>query len=322
MLRGISDSTTSPRNNDDDVDLLSSSLEVQKIIWAASKSSGNIPVDIYFNDRPSFKKYHYYPPTLADDILNNKDFCPTRKCYFPRERYLLLSLLYHVLYHKGILKSYNLVNEDYPIDTSPHYDQICKLIKELQIKLDLEIFKIDSFLRTHQFSMPFDLLLKWPNQHSLLQLLHKRLSSALKIEYENYSKFPLVFIVRSDASDNKHLDLLLNEISKELKISECIKLSTGEINNLTRCTRGGNWVERKNRIYEKILPTHFIITEFKSLEELNFFCREKLSQFKNEIRNNLNNNSKSQIFGIHSADNYLESLEYITALKKNLSKSC
>jgi hypothetical protein len=110
--------------------------------------------------------------------------------------------------------------------------------------------------------------------------------------------------------------LLLNEISKELKISECIKLSPLEIINLTRCTRGGNWVERKNRIYEKILPTYFITTEFRTLEELNFFCKEKLSDFKNEIRNNLNDNSRYQIFGIHSADNYLESLEYIATLKK------
>jgi hypothetical protein len=313
VLRGLTKATPSD-DESGDIDMLTTSSDIKKIIIIGSNYPGTIPVDIYFNDRPSVKKYHYYPPVLAEKILNNKTLCTEKKYFVPQKKYLLLSLLYHVTYHKGILSTYNEVDGDFCIKNSPHYATLCDLIKELNFSLTLNLLKIDLFLKQQKFAMPFDLLMKWPNHHNLLKIIFKNRSFILNSNDKNISKFPLIFIVRSDASDPKLLSLLLKLIEETMKVRSCLKLSQLQIENISVHTRGGNWVERKKGRYEQILPTHMIITDFLNLNELNNFCIEQLSELKKCIREALSEHAKSQVFGLHSADNYLESLEYLEVL--------
>lgn len=313
VLRGLCEDSSFLRTKGD-VDILTKSSDVKKIIWAAATNPGETPFDVYFNDRPSVKKYHYYPPIFANKILENKIIYPNQNYYVPEKKYQLLSLLYHVTYHKGILESYHKFNDDYYIETSSHYENLRRLCYELDIDLSLSLLKIHFFLKAQGFSMPFDLILKWPNQHNLLKIIHDKHAQELQINNHDNISFPLIFIVRSDASDQRSLDLILSHISKKMKVTDFFKLSKLQIENVSTFTRGGNWIERVNGTYKNILPSHLIKTEFLSLDQLNIFCKNELSHFKKTIRDALKKDKNNQIFGLHSADNYLESLEYIEIL--------
>jgi hypothetical protein len=314
LLRGFpSQGRLRANNSQEDFDVLVSATSIQNILTLGALVPGEVPVDIYFDLRPSVQGYHYFPPILAQQILAART-ANADGYSIPDPLHHFLSLSYHVVYQKGMNDKLDRPLEE-TVLKSKHYETLKTLGSHSAVQFDgpYTLFALHEFLKSRKFNMPFDLLKKWPVQHPLLKLIYE--AERRKLEAMSPHYFPLAFTVRTDAGayDDDGVSEVSELISQELEISRVIKLSEEQIKDLSVGSRGGNWVERQRKQYYHVLPTHVIICDIQSRDLLDQFCENKLPVLKKTIRDKMNQRhphpTRKQRYVIHGADDLWESLD-------------
>ncbi len=316
LLRGHPDvHSLWSQSTDSDFDVLIDYREVHRLLNSAAIAPGQVPVDVYFDLRPSVRGFHYYPPALALETLNSA-VEHTDGYRVPDPRRHFMSLAYHLVYHKGLDESL-----DDPVtqtaQASPHYETLARLAPRFDVGFEgpIELLRLHDWLERETWSMPRDLLLRWPRRHRLLEMLHER--STARLRAINPSPDCFVFLVRSDASEPAMLAQLQSDLQTELFVDIARPLGESERARLVRHTRGGNWYERSGAQLGLIGPTHVFICRTRNATKAEDFCQTRLASFKGWLRERLNDRfpiNRNRRYALHCGDDMWDSLECLTYL--------
>jgi len=314
---------------DKDIDILTdlTKSDTPKLADIALRFSGHIPFDVYNISGQGgmfYKKMPYYPPALAEEILSHRQLY-NDLFYIPDPERMFLSLLYHLVYHKGldsgIPSGCGLVS-----DSSPkrlYGDKLEQLSKNLGFRISRPVTLVGlyEYLKTRIWSMPYDLLERWPDKSPWHQFL-------LELEIEQFrlwaEKLPglLVFFIRECASQPEQVEHILKSLSGKFDILRYEKLNNEQTTRVTRLVRGGNWFHVKRP--EKVNPVFIIICYDHRPVKVNLEDVPQARQhpqvknqnvfIKHTIRENISQMAESSENGIHGSDNEFEAQHMIRAV--------
>ena len=313
VLRGLHDGNPSP---DEDVDFMLKASHILKIIRVAARFPGSIPCDIYFDTYQSVECYPYYPPVFALRILEKK-VKNNQDCYVPDAYHHLMSLLYHITYHKGLISGFN--QDDGKITPeSKYYDTIMSLIESNGFKdrFELSLDGFHQFLKNKNFSMPYDMLVKWPKRNETIDAITKMEEQSLSEELPTDKKNIVAFILRNDAAQADIIEYIKKVINENYSILFFKELTEEQINSAIQFTRGGNWVELDKKQFHLVAPHSILVCRSNSLGTAGSgkeYLEKECAKIKKEIRTYVNENfpSKRKRYLIHSTDSPYEALDYM-----------
>ena len=314
---------------DGDLDLLVESAQLEQFCRIAAYFPGKIKVDLYSNGirlGTDCKRVAYYPPVLGSEMLSNSCLYENR-FKRPAAKEYLYSLLYHCVYHKGLLcalpSGTGLQSNDiYDHDLQAELSQTAAECGE-QIPEELTLLNIHKWLIEREWNMPYDLIGRWPAQTKW----HEEL---LKIETDKMLqdlkplKNILVFLIREDAIESSAQEAIVKELKQKFKILEIVELSAQQQAEVMRKTRGGDWTKHKATTLVK--PMMAVICEDKNPQDIKNnpelankhpFVENANVFFKHEIRNKLEKEFTLAINFLHGSDNDAESMAYIKAIFKD-----
>ena len=313
VLRGLRDGKPIP---DEDVDFMLKASHIHKIIRIASFFPGKIPCDIYFDTYQSIECYPYFPPVFAMKILQRR-VKNIRDCYVPDDYFHILSLLYHITYHKGLIRGFN-PESGVITPESKYYDTILSLIQrnDIEGRFDLSLDGFHQFLKSEGVSMPYDLLVKWPRRNETIDGFKEREQRALKNELPVDKWNLVVFIIRDDAAQPGIIEHIERTISDNFSILLFKELDKNQIERAIQFTRGGNWVELDQKKFHLVAPYSIVVCQPKNLNAYEFSAERYLevcAKLKKEIRKYVNTefSSRPKRYIIHGTDSPFEAMDYL-----------
>jgi len=311
-----------------DIDFLVDAKRLEEIIALASKFPGPVKCDFYSptgRRATAFKKMPYYPPVFAEEILSNRElarnsfFVPTPDLHFK-------SLAFHLLYHKGAASGIPSGAET-PTEANPvrsYASLLEQMGRELNIPIErpYTLLKLHDYLKAVEWSMPHDLMVRWPQQHDWLRWLARHEENLVRPFAEQMPNL-IVFLLRADAvepgMESKAVELLRTKFCL-LKIE---RLDNVQIRRVMRSVRGGNWMEHgKTMLVEPRValicddPSPKPVAENDPFRQKYPFVTNENAFFKNEVRAQLNGlfPARPKRVAIHGSDNALEAQHYLLAI--------
>lgn len=313
VLRGLHDGNPSP---DEDVDFILKASHILKIIGVAARFPGSIPCDVYFDTYQSVECYPYFPPVFALKILEKK-VKNNQDCYVPNDYYHLVSLLYHLTYHKGLIKGFNQ-NDGKITPENKYYETILYLIEcnGFKDRFELSLNGFHQFLKNENFNMPYDMLVKWPKRNETIDAITKMEEQPLREELLTDKKNIVVFIIRDDAAQADIIEYIKGVISDNYSILLSKELTEEQINCAIQFTRGGNWIELDKKKFHLVAPYSIVVCRSNYVDTDGGgkeYLAKECAKIKNEIRTYVNENfpSKHKRHLIHGTDSPYEALDYI-----------
>ena len=311
-----------------DLDMLAEAGDLLKICRAAAAHPGKVKVDLYSNRLilgTDVRRFTYYPPLLCKELLDNAVLDP-RGFKRPDDLHYLYSLAYHLTYQKGTACALPSGFPDLPSaprDSFRHdaAGTLRELARLAQVDLpeELTLLNLHRWLKARSWNMPFDLLLRWPHRHELLDRLYQVEAEQLRKDLDGRRDL-CVFLLREDAIQANATQDILNELRTEYRILDIVELTPEAQERVTRRTRGGNWTKHKAlRLY---LPEVAVICQAKVPQELDDTAvagkeQDELNpnlRFKRALRERLGRRYPDANNLLHGSDNDIESMEYIEAI--------
>lgn len=306
-------------DKDEDIDILVSDKDVVEFEKTLNMLPGSIPVDLYSvsGDTNVQSKMSYYPPNLAIELLENTE---TKDNLYrvPSPDYYFLSLVYHILYHKGH-RSGLVNNQGLVFHGEPEHDYK-KILEEMTSKLGLDLNidmdSLDDFLDSKGWRPSNDALRRLSNRN---EWIRAKYFSIDKKPFD-YKGSMAVFILRDSAVDLKMDDMLLDLI----RFEGFSIVYSGDINkevllDVKNNIRGGNWTQNtwaypgggpaKIVVAYDLVP----ITPDEVILKKNPQISNTRVLYKNRIRRIANSYLKKDQYSnmIHSSDNDSEAWEYV-----------
>jgi hypothetical protein len=311
-----------------DVDLLVDSFQIERICRVAARFPGKIKFDFYSQTGrlgTAFKKYPYYPPVLAEEILENRElhdglfFVPALDAH-------LKSLAFHLVYHKGIASGIP-TGVDLATEPAPSRDYL-RRIESLSEKLPnplprpITLLSLHEFLKSANWSMPHDLMVRWPQQHEWMRWLIRHEE---EIVADAAKQFPqlTVFLLRSDSVEPALVEKATELLKSKFKVLKTEKLSDEQVRRVVRSVRGGNWIEhKKTTLVEPRLalicedPNPKLMAEDHPLRRKYPLVQNENVFLKNEVRARLNASFpiEPKRIAIHGSDNAIEAQHFLRAI--------
>jgi predicted Ser/Thr protein kinase len=312
--------------DNEDVDILVEDNDLTKVYSVIDKKPGIIPFDIYSKTGipgSDFKSLPYYAYSLAERVLEDKILyknvykVPTPENYF----YLLA---YHVVFHKG--EDSGLPSKQYKVIPSikSDHDYLYHL-KAISSKanIDIDDFTLEGlhrYLDIKGYVPPLDTQYK-------LSLHNKYLKAYLddvhhQSELINKFKGLVCFVIREKIIEAGLLADVVKFVQKEgFTIIQTIKIGESLKDVFTKHVRGGNWNQGpwpSNAGKPSAMIVAFDVLPIKPdphdhKQHPGLANKRILS--KNEIRKFLNKmlpNRSEWCNGIHSSDNEIQAVEYLT----------
>ncbi len=307
----------------EDYDILISDKEFNFAIkQCVPYPNGGQPIDFYTPKGLNGANYNgttYFPTNLAEEILNNSELYK-KKVRVPNNKYHLLSLAYHIVFHKGYDSGITKNQEEIKIIDHDYLDIINNLKKKLNYKYNFyDLNTIYNFLQKKQWI---------PNAESfnILSRYNRYIRELEKIKFNTIDKSKgelIVFIIREYAALNNFIDEIKRTVfNNGISIIEYKDLNKKEVAFAKKNFRGGYW-GRGNFIKSGGVPFSMLIC-FDYCPNISCIDSSKTDSniliLKNLIRNKINKNQFffNQANIIHSTDNEIESLEYIKKIDSNL----
>ena len=308
----------------EDIDLLIADEDVRKVQSLLNEKVGILPFDLYsVSGMPgsSFRYIAYYPPYLAAEILNNREVWKG-KYFVPDPRHHFLSLLYHVIYHKGE-KSGIPSHEGARADTSQADHEYLGILQDLAEKTNirLEGLTLDYF---HQFLEKEG----WSPATDTIRKLNTRndswLSSIIRHNEMNFEKNGelMVFVIRDWAAENGLSDFIVDWFDKAgLNPVKKIELTAEQKIKATQNLRGGNWGNGPWPVSGGS-PAEILVVYDYHPKPLEAEKRKKYPHVSNanymlkeELRKEINAKlpAEKRTNPIHSSDDEIEALDYLAA---------
>jgi len=313
-------------DDNEDVDMLVEDNDLTKVYSVIDRKPGIIPFDIYSKTGipgSDFKNLPYYVFSLAERVLENAILyknvykVPTQENYF----YLLA---YHVVFHKG--EDSGLPSKKYKVTPTnkPDHDYLYHL-KEISSKanIDMDDFTLEglhNYLDIKGYAPPLDTQYKLSlhNQYLKAYLEDIHHQSELLKTFEGV----VCFVIREKIIEAGLLEEVEMFIQKEgFTIIRTIIIDESLKEVFTTQVRGGNWNQgpwpsnsgkpSAMVVAYDVYPIKPDIPDHKQHPGLT----NKRILSKNEIRNYLNRkfpDKKEWCNGIHSSDNEIQAVEYLT----------
>lgn len=266
----------------------------------------------------SYKRYPYFPPILAREILKNRRMDP-RGFYRSFGATYINSLAYHILYHKAASNCPSFGSEGEKELAGYLLRLEEEAIKEsVELPSPLSLESIYHWLRKNNFDMPYDLKVRWPHEGLLDRLIN--IENAEFATRKDNAEYPCIFMLREDLEDNHLIDDAIKLVLEKFTINQRIDIPKEDRTALARHLRGGNWVE--GREATEILPCIMLICSdpapikpvtpdkaYPHLDNTNL-------NYKSQIRDQLSDRSSKKLYCIHSTDNIHETAYVLSILKK------
>ncbi|ANU10182.1 hypothetical protein BBH88_07645 [Planococcus antarcticus DSM 14505] len=314
---------------DEDVDLLISDDHIEKVRDLLNEKIGILPFDIYSVGGLTGSNFHniaYYPPYIAETILDQRELW-NGKYSVPSKRHYFLSLMYHAVYHKGeksgiSAKSGGTVKQipqdhDYP-------GVLQQLAQETGSELDeisLECFH--HFLEQEGWAPSTDTIRK------LIGVSGNWLESTITSSEHNFKKDGelMVFVIREWATERQLTDKIVDWFERNgLCLVRAVELDEEQKRNAAQSMRGGNWGQGPWPVSGGKPSTLLIMYDYHP-KSLNTKMKKKYPHVSNEhyllkeqLRSEINFSlsKEERANPLHSADDEIEALDYISAVAPDL----
>lgn len=298
-----------------DFDILLNYKDIQMFLRVAALNAGKVPVDAYFDLRPSVETYHYFPPVLARKVIGSS-IVDERGQTVPSVPMRFYSLLYHVLYHKGLNENLNNPLED-TVVLGPYFHRLKSLSAHPTIGYQgsFDFLSLHEYLDSLDWAMPRDLFCRWPNQHQLLRILNNL--ELQKLQRQNPNPRRIVFILREDADDAPMVSAIRGLLEEKLIICFCRQLTDSEKRRLITRTRGGNWYENDRGCFPLVGPSSIFACSPRGDVDAEDFCKNDLAPLKHYVREKINRRfprKNGKRFVLHCGDDLWDSLECLSLI--------
>ena len=314
---------------DEDVDLLISDDHIEKVRDLLNERVGILPFDIYsVGGLPgsNFKNIAYYPPYIAETILDQRELWNT-KYFVPSKRHHFLSLMYHAVYHKGEksgipAKSGGVVKK---IPQDHDYPGILQQLAS-ETGMALEEISLESFhhlLEEEGWAPSTDTIRK------LIGVSGNWLESVIKSSEHNFDKDGelMVFVVREWAEERQLTPKVIDWFERNgLCLIRAITLDEEQKRNAAQSMRGGNWGQGPWAVSGGKPSTLLIMYDYHP-KPLTAKMKKKYPHVSNEhyllkeqLRSEINFSlsKEERANPLHSADDEIEALDYISAVAPDL----
>ena len=315
----------------EDIDLLIADKDVNKLADLCEVfNNGNQALDIYSVSglpRSNYRNIPYYPPRLATEILETKDWQDDLYAV-PNHRYHFLSLAYHSIFHKGKRSGLTFLSEGEKSESDHDYATVLARIGK-KAKLEIQGLDFESlyeFLKSIGWIPELDTFRILAREDPWLRrILSNSTSDVLGDKGEL-----MVFVVRQWAIENNKLDLILDLLErKRIDIIECKFLEREEVDSVKNAVRGGKWdagpypVSGGDPAAIVVAFDYAPVPATLATQTVYPFVRNEHILVKHHIRDYIN---REQYIGfhvncLHSADDETEAWHYIeSALPRDLEK--
>lgn len=311
-----------------DIDLLVDAARLEDIVRLAANRRGPVKCDLYSptgRHATAFKKMPYYPPVLADEILANREFhagafqVPTPDLHFR-------SLAFHLVYHKGtasgIPTGTELATDPNPARPYPALLEALGATLKIPLARPYTLLALHDYLKSVAWSMPHDLMVRWPQQHDWMRWLARHEEQLLE-PFAKQLPHLMVFLLRADAVEPGMQEKAVELLRSRFRVLKIEPLERAQIRRVMRSVRGGNWMEHgKTQLVE---PRVALICYDQNpkpvaaddpLRRKYPFVTNANAFFKNEARDRLNEAfpTKPTRVAIHGSDNAFEAQHYLQAI--------
>ena len=312
-----------------DLDLLAEARHLHTICRVAAEHYGKVKVDLYSNRLvlgTDVQRFTYYPPVLCQELLEH---CVIGSQGFkrPDDLHYLYSLAYHLTYQKGLVTGIPSGFDDLPSEPKEGFKHDAEgTLRDLSEKTStplpekLTLLNLHLWLKEKGWNMPFDLLLRWPHRHPLLDRLYRYEADNLRKALGDKHDL-CVFLLREDAIQANATQAILDELTTEYRILDVVELNAEQQDRVTRRTRGGNWT--KHKAYRLFLPQTAVVCQAlvarEPLDDMAVVGKEQEAlnpnlRFKRALRQKLEQQFPEGSNFLHASDNDIESMEYIQAV--------
>lgn len=293
-----------------------------------SRYRGSVPCDLYGVNGCKGTRYlnmPYYPPVLAEEIMENRELYASG-FYVPDLPRRFYSFAYHLVYHKGERSGlpFGVVGEGNEAGTGgKHVASVEVLGGELGVAISrpYTLLALHEYLKSVNWSMPYDLLERWPEKSAW----HKRLIEHEKGQLAYWAeKMPglLIFFVRECAMHADALQVIQAQLSQQFQVLHEVQLDNEQIDRVVRLVRGGDWYREDIRLISGprraiICYDHqpeFPVSSCPIVKGKASVSRNSNLDVKKAIREKLKNLRKMGSNGIHSSDDGYESQHMLSAI--------
>ena len=312
-----------------DIDIMVDSRFLEQFCRVVSEFPGKIKVDMYSEGirlGSGYTRMPYYPPTLAAELLA------------ARERYAdgfftvggapgVFSLLYHQVYHKGLLSALPSGVAELPPAQETDAHNIAETLRRMAaangitLPEELTLLSLHKFLTEHEWNMPYDLLCRWRKRNAWHDYLQKYMTAELQAMQGNLHDI-IVFLIRSDAVKLGADAAIISGIAEKFTILDTVKLDQSAQTRVLRQTRGGDWTKHKSHL---IVPPEIAVICYDpaprmpeandAMTHKHFNVTNMNVFYKHELRERLAKEyPENSTNFMHSSDNDLESSAYIYAI--------
>ena len=312
--------------DNEDVDILVEDNDLTKVYSLIDKKPGIIPFDIYSKTGipgSDFKNLPYYVYSLAERVLENTVLYKNAYKVPTQENYFYL-LAYHVVFHKG--EDSGLPSRQYKViqANKADHDYLYHL-KSIASKanIDIDDFTLEglhNYLDCKGYVPPLDTQYKLSLHNQYL----KTYLEDIHHQSELLKKFKglVCFVIREKIIEAGLLEDVVRFIQKEgFTIIQSIRIGESLNDVFTKRVRGGNWNQGpwpSNAGKPSAIVVAFDVLPIKPDthdHKKHPGLTNKRILSKNEIRKFLNKKLPYQgewCNGIHSSDNEIQAVEYLT----------
>lgn len=316
-----------------DIDHLVGPGHLDTIKRLANANPGTAKCDFYASvvERgATYRGYPYITPTLASALLDDRER-QSSGVFGPCVDHLFWAFAYHLTYHKGAECGIATGIDGLETEPDPARDYLAELRRlavgaSVDMPGDITLRALHDMLVTAGWTMPVDLMVRWPNQHAVLKGLtvyeHEKLAPLAKVCADIS-----VFVLRADCLGEEAHAFARKAIAERFTILEDRALNDDEATCLMRLTRGGNWFEKGRP--EAVGPTHAVIcrqskvpgplptglsaekvaSRYPLVEHTDVLIKRKIRDAVNALLG-----GKKNRIVIHATDNALETAETLGAL--------
>ncbi|MBT2571267.1 hypothetical protein [Planococcus sp. ISL-110] len=313
----------------EDVDLLISDEHIEKVRDLLNERIGILPFDIYsVGGLPgsNFKNIAYYPPYIAETILDQRELW-NGKYSVPSKRHYFLSLMYHAVYHKGE-KSGIPAKPGGAVKKIPQDHDYPGVLRQLAQETGNELNEISlesfhHFLEEEGWAPSTDTIRK------LIGVSGNWLESIIKSNEHNFEKDGelMVFVVREWAEERQLTPKIIDWFERNgLCLIRAVELDEEQKRNAAQSMRGGNWGQGPWPVSGGKPATLLIMYDYHP-KPLGAKMKKKYPHVSNEhyllkeqLRSEINFSlsKEERANPLHSADDEIEALDYIAAVTPDL----
>ena len=313
----------------EDVDLLIADRDIEKAQKLLNEKVGILPFDLYsVSGLPgsTFKNIAYYPPYLAELILEERELWKG-KYYIPNKKHYFYSLMYHAVYHKGEKSGIPIQEGDQPdkdISDHEYLDILQKMAEENNIQLDeLNLMYFHKLLEKEGWAPATDTIRKLSEGNAAW------LKSIIKTTDNNFEKDGelMVFIIREWAYERGLTGFIIDWFEKSgLNLVKCVEMNLEQKKKAAQNLRGGNWGKGPWPVSGGNPAALLVMYDYHP-KSLDGEKRKKYPHvtnehylFKEELRSKINSAlpEMEKTNPVHSSDDEIEALDYIEAVSPEI----